>query len=224
MQEWLRQRILQKLAADTSGEDEYTPKDSGDLSDQYLAARKGKVPVDPPKKPGDEGSAPTYPVEEIKKESALRRRAIDLIKEALQMPPAAGPEAEGEAAPPPPPAPREAAPPPPPAPAPQMAPPAPEAPAAPAMEDPRMAAMKMKLQQHLQEHTMMEQMGMYTPEEAQEEAHGGSEEYEEEEEGSEGEQPGMGMPEAEEEDEAEEEGAVKEAALRILKDLIYEGF
>lgn len=276
MQERLKSLLLQKLAEDTSGEDSYTPKDSGDLADQYLAARKGKVPVDPPQKPDEEGKAPTYPVQEIKKESAiqilknrlfklakdsckkcgsdickcasevcpdckksdcmcdnaaynkmdemkkesaLRRKAIDLIKSAMPQPPM-GPEA-GEGA-----MPLQA---PPQTPPPPPAEPVPEAPPQPPMgamaeqggPSPEVVA---RLQQHLQEHLMMEEMGMHTPEESQEEEHGGM--------GTVGpaEMPGVGMPDYEEEEDVVDDNGEapqeqqKKAAVQILKDLIYEGF
>jgi len=196
MQEWLRQRILQKMA-----------ESDGGMAEEYLAARDGKVPVKPPMSPDDEGDGAGYPEEEIdkdegvgkaegvEKKSALRYRAVQLIKQALEAPPGAMPPGAGG----PPPMPPGAMPP-------GAGGPPPPMPAPPPM-DPQ-AMLKAKLEEHMQEHAMMEQMG------------GGQEQP--------GmgapppmpmEQPGMGVPEA---SQAPEEG-IEATAVQILKDMIYEG-
>lgn len=259
MHEELRRRLLLKLAEEVEG----------DQSQEYLNSRLGKVPVNPPSSPGDDGGSSQYPIdsleesagsscacgkkrcecgvskeamlnilrnqmykqaeedmedsdecpdcgespcecedEEMEKESAwrLRRTALDLIKQAMPgaMPegPPQGPPQEG-----PPPAPPQAGPPP----APPMPPQAPPQPG-PEMGGQPNPMLMQALQKHLMEHQMMEQMGMMDGEEMMEE-------------GPPEEDPGPPVSAGEEEipeSGPPPEGEVpKEAAVRILKDLIY---
>jgi hypothetical protein len=230
MREALRRRLM-KLAEEVEG----------DKSEMYLEARKGKVPVSPPTSPDDEGDSETYPIDDLKKESAirilkeelfklaeescpdcgeadcecdddddddemekesawmLRRSALDLIKSAMPgapgAPPPAGPPPAGPAGPPMPP---QAGPP--------MPPPGPGAPGIP-------PEVMMRLQQHVQDHMMMEQMGL----------EGGEASAPPPGPGPDAASPSMGVPppQAAMGEGESPEGPEKQAALRILKDMIF---
>ena len=89
----MREHYLQKIAEKMSGKKSWTA--------EYLAARKGKVPVSPPTSTGEEGSSPSYPIDPINgilKASGYnmnKQEAIYLIKQALgeeagMTPPGAG--------------------------------------------------------------------------------------------------------------------------------------
>ena len=260
MHEELRRRLLLKLAEEVEG----------DKSQEYLNSRLGKVPVNPPSSPGDDGGSSQYPIdsleesagsscacgkkrcecgvskeamlnilrnqmykqaeedmedsdecsdcgespcecadESMEKESAwrLRRTALDLIKQAMPGAMPEGPPQEG-----PPPAPPQAGPPPMPPQAPPMPPQAPQ-PGPEMGGDPQMNPMLMQaLQKHLMEHQMMEQMGMMGGEEMME---GGLPEEDP------GPPPSAGEEEIPESGPPPEGEVPKEAAVRILKDLIY---
>lgn len=131
----MREHYLQKIAEKMSGKKSWTA--------EYLAARKGKVPVSPPTSTGEEGSSPSYPIDPINgilKASGYnmnKQEAIYLIKQALGE--EAGMPPPGAGGPPPP----EAGMPPPGAGAPPMDP-----------------MMMQRLEQHAMEHDMMRQMGL----------------------------------------------------------------
>jgi len=218
-----------------------------EMCSEYLEARKGKVPVTPPTSPGKEGSS-SYPSKGLKessskgcskcgkskckcesgmdKESAVRRTALNLLKYAAPMPPGA-PGAPPPMPPQAPPGPEAGGMPPPPPPGPEAGgmPPGPEGmppeaggmpPGGPEAQAPVPPEVMQRLQQHLMEHQMMEQAGMEMPSAAEEEMAPPPP--------PEAEAPPPPMPEEEQSAPMPEEEATmpeKEAALRILKDMIY---
>jgi len=208
----------------------YAEEVGDEKSSEYLAARKGKVPVDPPASPEDDGES-SYPDEELKKDSALHRTALNLLKYAQPMPPGMAPGgmppqggmppgmapggmppgmAPGGMPPPPPPMPPQGGMPP------GMAPGGmPPGGMPPDAQVPIPPEIMQRLEQHLLEHQMMEQAGMMDmgPQGGPEEGpQGGPEEAPLPPAGEMGvpppQMPEQGMP-------------IKQAAINILKDRIF---